>query len=94
MEYEICLTKKAEDQLLSLPVWLQGVLESRLEGLAKSPSAFARPVASPPYPPGGMIFEFDHGPIDGKTHHIAVFFRFGQDETTLHIEAIGHIELL
>jgi hypothetical protein len=90
MEYEILLTDKASRQLLSLPAWLQGIVESHLEELARSPSVHSRPVVSPPHPPGGMVFEFNHGPVDGKTHHIAVFFHFSQDESALHVKAIGY----
>jgi hypothetical protein len=90
MEYDVVLLSNAERHLNSLPIWLQAVMESRLEELSRSPIACARPVPSPPYPPGGMIFEFDHGPIEGTLHHIAIFFRFSQDETKLIVHSIGH----
>lgn len=93
MEYDIVLLLKAERHLNSLPVWLQGVVESRLGDLSKSPASCARAVASPPYPPGGMVFEFDHGPIGNTLHHIAIFFHYSQDETKLIVGAIGHTAL-
>ncbi len=76
-----------------MPAWLQIVVESYLLKLAEQPSALSRAVVSPPYPPGGMISEFDHGPIDGANHHVTIFFRYSQDETTLIVRAIGHTEL-
>jgi hypothetical protein len=90
MEYEIYLTSKAESEFNALPVWLQGIVESHLLELAKSPSALSRRVVSPPYPPGGMMYEFSHGPIDGTLHRFAVFFRYSQDETRLVVFAIGY----
>ena len=32
------------------------------------------------YPPGGMMSEFDHGPLDDVLHHFAIFFRFHPDK--------------
>jgi hypothetical protein len=73
--YEIELTRKAEHDLFAMPVWLQITVEAHLQRLAQRPSALSRAVVSPPHPPGGMISEFDHGPIDGINHHISVFFQ-------------------
>jgi hypothetical protein len=93
MEYEVVLLQKAERQLSSFPEWLREAVESDLGDLSRSPSTFARTVVSPPYPPGGMVSEFDHGPIAGTLHHIAVFFHYSQDETRLIVSAIGHTRL-
>jgi hypothetical protein len=93
MGYEIELSDKAQLDLNALPPWLQAVVEAHLWELAESPSALSRPVVSPPYPPGGMMSQFDHGPLDGVWHHFAVFFRFRQDETGLVVFAIGHTAL-
>jgi len=91
MQYEIKLTEEAETEFNALPLWLQGLVETHLALLALSPISQSRSVVSPPYPPGGMMSEFDSGPIDGTLHHVAVFFRFSVDETTLIVFAIGHI---
>jgi hypothetical protein len=40
-----------------------------------------------------MVSEFDHGPIAGTLHHVAVFFQYSQDETKLIVFAIGHTAL-
>jgi hypothetical protein len=40
-----------------------------------------------------MISEFDHGPIGNNTYHIAVFFRYSQDETQLIVYGIGWTSL-
>ncbi len=90
--YEIFLAQKAENDLAAMPPWLPKVVESWLLKLGQRPSAFSRAVVSPPFPPGGMMSEFDHGPIDGANHHVAIFFRYSQDETTLVVDGIGHTE--
>jgi len=94
MEYEIELTGKAKGELNALPDWLRGIVESYLFRLAESPSALSRPVVSPPYPPGGMMSEFDYGPVGDTLHHVAIFFKYRQDETKLVIRAIGYTALL
>ncbi len=94
MEYEIRLTARAKQDLSLLPDWAQMLMESHLVELAQSPSTLSRPVVSPPYAPGGMIFEFDHGPIGTTLYHFVVFFRYGQDETELVVHGIGHSDLL
>ncbi len=93
MEYNVVLTLKAERQLDALAPSLRDVVEPRLMDLSISPTSYARRVASPPYPPGGMVFEFDYGPIGNTLHHFAIFFRYSQDETDLIVDAIGHTAL-
>ncbi len=93
MEYQIELSNRAQLELNSLPVWLQEVMDVHLLNLPRSPSELSRPVVSPPYPPGGMMSEFDHGPLDEVLHHFAVFFRFHPDETRLIVFGIGHTAL-
>jgi hypothetical protein len=93
MEYEVVLTEKAERELAALPVFLQEPVESHLIVLASSPAAVARKVVSPPYPPGGMMSEFDVGPLGDTLHHVAVFFRYSQDETQIIVFAIGYSAL-
>jgi hypothetical protein len=93
MVYEIELLEKAVNALNALPDFLQGPVQAHLIDLAISPSAMSRPVVSPPYPPGGMISEFDVGPFGKNLHHISVFYRYSRDETTLEVFAIGHSAL-
>jgi hypothetical protein len=93
MAYDVILTLKAERQFNALAPSLQEVVESRLIDLSLSPTSYARPVVSPPYPPGGVVFEFDYGPIGNTLHHFAIFFRYSQDETNLIVFAIGHTAL-
>ena len=90
MAYEIDLTDQAQQKLNHMPLWLQGIVESHLSRLANAPSTMSRIVVSPPYPPGGMISEFSHGPIDGFLHHVALFFRYSQDETRIVVQSIGY----
>jgi hypothetical protein len=94
MEYEPILTARAEKDLSRLPEWAREIVESHLIELAQAPSRFSRPVVSPPYPPGGMMCEFDHGPIGNTLYHFTIFFVYGQDETSLIITNIGHTDLL
>jgi hypothetical protein len=91
MNYEIELSRTAERVLNDLPPWIQGIVEARLADLANSPTSLSRPAVSPPYPPGEMISEFSHGPVDGVTYHIAICFRYSQDETRLFITSIGRV---
>jgi hypothetical protein len=93
MEYEIRLSPRAERELNLLPAWALEIVESHLVELARSPTTLSRPVVSPPHAPGGMISEFDHGPIGSTLYHFMVFFRYSQDEAGLDVFGIGHTEL-
>jgi hypothetical protein len=90
MEYEVDLTEAAQGMLNRLPLWLQGAVESHLLRLGASPHTLSRTVVSPPYPPGGMMSEFNISHEPSVLHHISVFFRYSQDETRLIVTAIGH----
>lgn len=93
MAFEIELLDKAAGHLIALPDFLQERVQSHLVDLANSPSQMSRPTVSPPYPPGGMMSEFDVGPFGNVLHHVAVFFYYGQDEETLVVFAIGYTAL-
>jgi hypothetical protein len=93
MAYEIRLTSEAQKVWDGLPPGLQHLVENHLLRLGDSPSSASRPAVSPPYPPSGMIYEFDSPVERGILHHFTVFFRYGQDEKSLSIYAIGHGEL-
>jgi hypothetical protein len=94
MEYEVFLLESAHRDFLNLPMWLQGVVERHLERLGRSPRSYSRRSITPPHPPSFMWSELIHGPIDGKTHHISIFFRYSQDETKLIVHWIGYQSVL
>ena len=92
MSYQVILMPRAEGDLNALPLPLQQFVENHLVRLGHAPATLSRPSVSPPYPPGGMISEFDFE--DGDTlHHFAVFFVYSQDETKLFVTGIAHSEL-
>ncbi len=62
-----------------------GAYADRLNG----PAYLSRSTPSPPYPPGGMMSEFEHGPVDGRTYWVTIFFRYASDEETLVVVRIG-----
>jgi hypothetical protein len=66
----------------------------RLQFLAESPASLSRG-ASFPHPADSQVYEFDvDDPFcSGRWHHFAVFFRYGQDEQTISVIAIGHTPL-
>lgn len=95
MGYDVVLTPRAEATYHGLAYFLQEAVDLHLTRLADSPALLARPTVSPPYPPGELIYEFGvDDPIDETLHHhLAIFFRYGQDESTLFVHAIGHTAL-
>lgn len=90
MADEVVLTGRAMASLTSLEPALRSAVEAHLVRLGVSPSSVSRPVVSPPYPPGGMVSEFDGPPGPNGRHHFAIVFRYSGDETQLQVIAIGH----
>ena len=89
MSYEPVITPRAAEDLAALPLPVQNFLEQQINRLAEAPSQLSRPAVFP-YPPGQMS-EFEHE-LEGVHYHLTVHFRFGQDERTLIIYAIGRVE--
>jgi hypothetical protein len=89
MSYELVLSPKAEETLAGLEPPVAAAVESHLLRLAGSPTSMSRPAVLP-YPPGSQMSEFSmmH---DGRLHRLTILFRYGSDEQTLHVIAIGHI---
>jgi hypothetical protein len=92
MRYEVRLLDDAERCLSAIPPALHDFVEKQLLKLGSSPSTMSRPVVSPPYPPGGMMYEFDFV-LGSEFHHFVVLFHYGQDESTLLVSFIGHTDL-
>jgi mRNA-degrading endonuclease RelE of RelBE toxin-antitoxin system len=93
MAYEVVLSEKAIRSLNALEEPIRSFVEARLSLLGESPSAVSRPSVSPPYPPGGMMYEFDYDISPSTRHHFGVFFIYAVDETRILIVAIGHTVL-
>ena len=91
MSYRTILESPAKSDLAALPRPLQLVVRSELRRLAGSPVTLSRPAVFP-YPPGSQLYHFHHDPGGDTWHHFVVLFRYGQDEATLHIIGIGHVE--
>lgn len=88
--YRILLTRTAESERDRLAPDLVRIVNSKLTELAKDPFSLSRKTVSPPYPPGGMMREFDTITSNGVMHYFVVLFRFGEDEKTLIVRGIGH----
>ena len=88
--YRILLTKTAESERDRLAPDLVRIVNSKLRELAKDPFSLGRKTVSPPFPPGGMMREFDTLDPDGVMHYFVVLFCFGEDEKTLIVHGIGH----
>jgi hypothetical protein len=93
MAYEVLLAARAAASLNSLAPGLRECVETHLGRLGQSPSSVSRPVVSPPYPPGGMVYEFDYDLEPATLHHFAVLFRYSSDESRLVVFGIGHTAL-
>jgi mRNA-degrading endonuclease RelE of RelBE toxin-antitoxin system len=91
MSYRVILTPVAKADIQALPQHLRTVIVERLVQLGDSPASLSRPTVFP-YPSGYQLFEFNEDRGEEFWHHFAVLFRYGQDETTLHILGVGHSE--
>lgn len=92
MSFRAILAPTAADDIARLDVWLRNVVHEELLRLCESPATLSRRSVSPPYPPGYLQFEFNRV-FGDKGHYFVVLFRYGQDEETIHIHAIGHREV-
>ncbi|HTU18911.1 MAG TPA: hypothetical protein VMG10_12700 [Gemmataceae bacterium] len=90
MPYELLLTDQAEQDLTRLPPHLLNIVEREMERLGANPLHLGRRAVSPPYPPGGQMYQFQHDEPDEERHFFTILFHFGQDEKTLFVTGIGH----
>jgi hypothetical protein len=93
MSYRVALQPRAKESLRRCSRFLRLAVGDHLKSLAESPVSLSRS-ASFPHPADSQTYEFDvEDPFgSGGWHHFAVFFRYGQDEQTISIIAIGHTE--
>jgi hypothetical protein len=89
VSYTVELSETAAAELSALPLDLQSVVEVGLARLARDPLRYGRRVVSPPYPPGGQMYLFEHT-AGTRVHNFVAFYVFGQDESTLVVTSIGH----
>ena len=87
MSWELDYTDAALQDLIGMPLELQGAVESHLLRLAAAPVSLSRKVVFP-YAGPGQIFSFNVTSTDGRLHHFTVFFLYAQDERLLHIARV------
>jgi hypothetical protein len=92
VSYEIQLSESAAGSLATLPLDLRLYVLAHLVQLSSSPLEFARQVVSPPFPRGGMMYEF-HQRFEDELHPFTVLFHYAEDEATLLVDHIGHTEM-
>ena len=94
MSYRVVLQPRAKEALRSCSRLLMLKVADRLQFLAESPTSLSHG-ASFPHPADSQVYEFDlDDPFSSDGwHHFAVFFRYGQDEETISVIAIGHTSL-
>src|SRR5689334_1178721 len=91
MSYRVELSAAAEAELEALPPDLQDIVRVGLIDLSADPVSQSRP-APFPFPPVGQLHHIKHD-IGAETwHFFTILFRYGQDEETLHVVGIGHVE--
>jgi hypothetical protein len=91
MSYDIVLSPQAIEDLARWSLPLQNYVEQQLLRLADNPAALSRSSAFP-YPSHCQLFHPGAIELDGVRHEFTVLFRYSQDETSLEIAGIGHIE--
>lgn len=84
-------TRKAEDQLASLPTSIIPDVVVGIDKFAGDPYAAYRRAVPPAEFPGYLIHEIEQIESDDGLHIVKLFFHFGADETSVIIEAIGHV---
>lgn len=93
VNYRLDLRPAARADLARLPRSLRLVAGNALLDLAENPVGKGRPAVFP-YPSGSLVSHVihDEGHDFETWHGFTILFRFGQDEQTLVILGIGHVE--
>ncbi len=89
MKYRMSLSPDAAATLTKFAADLRPVIDDHLDRLAESPTRYSRASVFP-FAPGCQVSTFEHRDTAGELHCFNVQFRYGQDEQTLQIVAIGH----
>lgn len=87
MSFDPIISPSAAEDLVALPIQVQNVVEQEINRLAADPVRLSRRAVSPPYP-AGQMYQFEHD-FEDVRYLITVLFRYGQDERTVEIFAIG-----
>mgnify|MGYP002620287682 FL=1 len=91
MSYELRFTERALSQLEALDRALRVLVLRHGVDLAINPTALSRKSVPPAELPGYQVYEFLED-VDGTTHRFVLLFRYGADEQTLFVHAVGHVE--
>jgi mRNA-degrading endonuclease RelE of RelBE toxin-antitoxin system len=92
MSHQPLFSPAAEKDLARLPEAFQKHVLAEIERLAANPVLLSRP-SVPPWLPNRQMFRADPLEVEDGRHEFHVFFRYGQDEETIHVLAIGHYRL-
>jgi hypothetical protein len=90
VNYRIDLSRAARETLLNLPDELRVRVGQKLLDLGVSPTTLGHP-AKFPYPPTCQIYEFDVDLGQETWDHFSIHFRYGGDEQSLIVLAIGRV---
>ena len=86
MSYDVAISNQALEDLADLPLPVANFVEQAIRRLAEDPTKLGRPCRFP-YPLG-QIYELEHD-FEDYRYYLAILFKYGQDERTLHIVGVG-----
>ena len=92
MNYTIVLTPEGQARVLQLPPEIRSLLPDHFAALAEHPVTLSFPGAPPASLPDRQIYAFPVDLPDGRRFTVRVHFRYGQDETTLHVISVTAIQ--
>jgi hypothetical protein len=88
VNYTIILTPEGQARVRQLPPDVQAILPEHFAALAERPVSLSFPGAPPASLPDRQIYAFPANFPDGRLFTVRVHFRYGQDETTLHVFSV------
>lgn len=93
MDYTPFLSTKANETYQGYPRYLQKAIDARIAKICASPSTFSHSACFPYHPSRGQQSILQY-PLDSDTTEVVtIFFRFGQDETSIEISDFGRYQL-
>jgi hypothetical protein len=90
MAYKLSFTDAARNEIERIPPDMMPALRRGLMALGDDPLKQSRRAVSPPYPPGGMMAEFDDYQPGRGMDVFVVLFHFCEDEETLMVTGVGY----
>lgn len=85
----IKLSEDSAATIARFPNEVRNEIRAELLRLSENPATLSRPSVMP-FPAGYQMYQF-RVEYDGDIHFFTVLFRYGDDEETLIIPAIGHV---